>query len=271
MKTDPTGMQASLFPSAATAVVYEQPLNERMRNCLRLEHLFLGIEAGIRAGGEWEARDALARMLEICDFLSRTDIKGELSKELERDINIFNGLKNNPGVNPEMLDKTISSIGSVLGRLKASDYQPGQSLRNDELANQVRQRITIPGGTCSFDVPALHYWLNADPALRATHLNTWMKDLRVVERAAGIILNLVRESSNPRGVVAHGGFYQQQIEPSTPCTLVRVLMPPNAAVYPEISGGKHRFTVRFYTQKSTANRAAQAPEDVAFDLQCCGI
>jgi cell division protein ZapD len=147
MKTDPTGMQASLFPSAATAVVYEQPLNERMRNCLRLEHLFLGIEAGIRAGGEWEARDALARMLEICDFLSRTDIKGELSKELERDINIFNGLKNNPGVNPEMLDKTISSIGSVLGRLKASDYQPGQSLRNDELANQVRQRITIPGGT----------------------------------------------------------------------------------------------------------------------------
>ena len=48
-------------------------------------------------------------------------------------------------------------------------------------------------------------------------------------------------------------------------------MPSNAAVYPEISGGKHRFTVRFYSQKSTATRAAQAPEDVTFDLQCCGI
>lgn len=269
--SDYSGQQASLFPDAARSVVYEQPLNERMRNCLRLEHLFRGIEAGIQAGGEWEARDALARMLEICDFLSRTDVKGELSKELERDIGIFNGLRNNPGVNPVALDRTVQEIGGLLKRLKSSDYQPGQRLRNDELANQVRQRLAIPGGTCSFDVPALHYWLNADPALRASHLNDWMKDLRVVEMAARTILDLVRESATPRSALANAGFYQQQIEAGMPCTLVRVLMPPTAPVYPEISGGKHRFTVRFYAQKMTGVRASQVAEDIRFELQCCGI
>ena len=271
MSTDPSGKQASLFPDAALSVIYEQPLNERIRNCLRLEHLFLGIETGIQNGGEWEARDALARMLEVCDFLVRTDVKGELAKELERDIGIFNGLRNNPGVDPVALDQTIAMISNVLGQLKTPEYQPAYRLRNDELANQVRQRIAIPGGTCSFDVPALHFWLNSDPVMRTANLNTWMQDLRVVEKATATILKLIRDSSNPRMVTATAGFYQQQVDPGTQCQIVRVVMPSAAPVYPEISGGKHRFTVRFYGQKSTGTRASQVPDDIRFELQCCGI
>lgn len=270
-EAEPAGRQASLFPDADIAVVYEQPLNERIRNCLRLEHLFLGIDTSIRAGGPWNARDALARMLEVCDFLTRIDIKGELAKELERDIGVFNALRNNPDVNPEALDRTIARIGDVLTRLKHPDYQPGHRLRNDELANQVRQRIAIPGGTCSFDVPALHFWLSSDPATRTCNLDAWMEDLRVVEQATATILGLIRESSSPRRVTATAGFYQQQVEAGTQCQIVRVVMPADAAVYPEISGGKHRFTVRFYTQRSTRARATQSPDDVPFELQCCGI
>ncbi len=271
MSTDQSGKQASLFPDAEVSVIYEQPLNERIRNCLRLEHLFLGIESGIQSGSEWDARDALARMLEVCDFLVRSDIKGELIKELERDVAVLGGLRANPGVNPQALDQTLTSIGEILVRLKPSDYQPGAKLRNDELVNQVRQRINIPGGTCNFDVPALHFWLNAESTIRAKHLNSWMADLRVVEKAARTILGLIRESSHPRMVTAAGGLYQQQIESGTQCQIVRVVMPSNADVYPEISGGKHRFTVRFYTQMNTASRATQAEQDIRFELQCCGL
>ncbi|MEX2482348.1 MAG: cell division protein ZapD [Gammaproteobacteria bacterium] len=271
MGTDQTSRQASLFPTTDQSVVYEQPLNERIRNCLRLEHLFLGIETGIAAGGEWEARGALGRMLEVCDFLSRTDIKGELTKELERDIGVFNGLRDNPGVDPVALDKTVAMISDVLGQLKRPEYQPGSRLRSDELANQVRQRIAIPGGTCSFDVPALHFWLHSDPALRTANLNHWMQDLRTVEKATRTILKLIRDSTNPRMVTASAGFYQQHVEAGTPCQIVRVVVPSDLQTYPEISGGKHRFTVRFYVQKSTGTRAGQSPDDVRFELQCCGI
>lgn len=271
MSSEYAGMQASLFPDAELSVVYEQPLNERIRNCLRLEHLFVGIERGISAGGEWDARNALGRMLEICDFLSRSDIRGELSKELERQVVVLNALRDNPGVNTRTLAETVGAVDEIRAQLKAPDYLPGQTLRNDELASQVRQRIAIPGGTCSFDVPALHYWLNADPALRTAHLNDWMRDLRMIEKATTTILRLIRESGHPRMVTAHGGFYQQQIESNSPCQIVRVVMPSNSGVYPEISGGKHRFTVRFFAQKSTANRAIQFDEDIRFELQCCGL
>lgn len=271
MNTEQSGKQASLFPDAELSVVYEQPLNERVRNCLRLEHLFLGIEAGIQSGNEWNTRDALARMLEVCDFMVRTDIKGELIKELERNLSVLGALRDKPGVNPQALDKALDSINGILGKLKPPEHQPGAKLRNDELIGQVRQRINIPGGTCSFDVPALHFWLNLEPHRRAQQLNDWMQDLRVVEKAAGTVLALIRESSSPRMATATAGLYQQQIEAGTPCQIVRVVMPPNAGVFPEISGGKHRFTVRFYQQLETAERATQAAEDVRFELQCCGI
>lgn len=271
MSAEDSGRQASLFPEVGHAVVYEQPLNERIRNCLRLEHMFHAIDSGMRGGSAWDARSALGRMLEVSDFLTRTDIKGELIKELEREIATFNGLRGNPGVSPDALDKTVGMIGEVLTPLKSSDCQPGTALRNDELAGLVRQRITIPGGTCSFDVPAFHYWLNADPTLRNRQMHDWMEDLEVIETAARTILRLIRESSNPRRAMAEGGFYQQQVDASLPCQLVRVVMQPGARVFPEISGGKHRFTIRFYTQKDTGARPSQTPETVDFELQCCGI
>ena len=271
MKVEESGKQASLFPAGGHPVVYEQPLNERIRNCLRLAHLFTGIESDMHSGSAWNARGALIRMLEVSDFLVRTDIKGELIKELEREIATFNSLRNNPGVSPEALDETVQTINDVLSKLKAPDCQPGNILRNDELANQVRQRINIPGGTCSFDLPALHFWLNIQPDLRAEQLVEWMADLQIVDTATRTILSLIRGSSNPRIVTAGEGFYQQQIDPAVPCQIVRVVLSPDADIYPEISGGKHRFTIRFYSQRNTGSRAVQVADDIEFELHCCGI
>ncbi len=263
--------QPSLFPEAGASVIYEQPLNERIRNCLRLEHLFCGIDTGIEGGDHWSARNALGRILEVSDFLVRTDIKAELIKELEREISTFNSLRNNPSVNSSVLDKTIASMSEVLVQLKAPDCQPGARIRNDELANQVRQRISIPGGTCSFDVPSLHFWLNAQPSQRSSQMMMWMQDIRIVEKAIRLVLALIRESANPRIAVANAGFYQQQFESASQCQIVRVVMPCEAETFPEISGGKHRFTVRFYGQRHTSTRPAQVQEDVRFELACCGI
>ncbi len=271
MIAEDSGKQASLFPESGHAIAYEQPLNERIRNCLRLEHLFFGIEFGINGGSAWDARDALARMLEVSDYLIRTDIKAELIKELEREISTFNGLRNNPGVSPEALDITISTINDVLMKLKSPGCQPGNALRNDDLANQVRQRISIPGGTCNFDLPALHFWLNIEPRVRAEHMNAWMDDLQIIDTATRTILKLIRSSSNPRMVTAKEGFYQQQIDSASPCQIVRVVVDPSVDLFPEISGGKHRFTIRFYTQHGTSDRPVQVKSDTEFELHCCGI
>lgn len=263
--------QGTLFPDNLPPVIYEQPLNERIRNCLRLEHLFYGVEHGAIDGSEWSTRDALGRILEISDFLSRSDVKGDLIKELERQIAVFNTLKDNPSVNRKTLDKTLNSLSQSHSALKPSHYQPSALVRADELAKLVRQRLTIPGGACSFDVPALHFWLSGDSGSRGILLQKWLKDLRAIETATRNILRVIRQSSHPRLVRAGNGFYQEQISNENTYQIVRIIISRRAAVFPEISGGKHRFSVRFYEQLDTGTRPIQTDADIEFELHCCGV
>lgn len=271
MGSEDSGNQAGLFPDIGAPVVYEQPLNERIRNCLRLEHLFIGIKSNVTSVNVWNARTALTHMVEISDFLVRTDAKGELIKELERETATFQGLRSNPGVDVDALDKTVATIDNLLPRLKTPDCQPGDRLRKDDLANQVRQRINIPGGACSFDLPALHFWLSLEPEQRAEQMVKWMEDLKIIETATHTILGLIRGSSSPKMVTAKDGFYQQQIDSSVPCQIIRVVVGQAEEIYPKISAGKHRFTIRFYSQQKTDSRPVQVESDTNFELQCCGI
>jgi cell division protein ZapD len=69
--------------------------------------------------------------------------------------------------------------------------------------------------------------------------------------------------------VAPGGMFQYQIDRSMGCQLVRIAIPNGAAYYPEISGGQHRFTVRFLTWSGPEKRSVQVTENIGFDLTCC--
>lgn len=263
--------QATLFAAIEHALVYEQPLNERMRGLLRVETLFESIREGLERGEAWAARHALVAMIELSDQLTRVDIKGELIKEIERHANTLNGLRLNPGVNQKALEATISRLDPLLNLLKSNACQPGARLRHSELVTQFRQRLAIPGATCSFDIPGLHYWLNRDAAARDAQLQDWMRDMRIIEDATQTVLKLIRESALPRCVTAESGFYQQQLDPAAPCQLVRITVAAKDALYPEISGGKHRFAVRFFRHTDPNSRPQVVQETVCFDLHCCTL
>ena len=263
--------QSTLFPDLGPVTVYEQPLNERARSCLRLEHLFSALSKGLEGSSEWDSREALCSMIEIGDLLSRTDIKGELIKELERVHNKLNSLRANPAVDQQALEDAIAEVSPLIGTLKQSHCQPGATLRNDELVNQFRQRITIPGGTCCFDLPAFHSWLQQDPGIRADVLRRWGNDLQIVSAAVDKILSMVRSSSPGEMLVGENGFYQSKIETHYECQLIRIGLANDLGVFPEISGGKHRFTVRFMSQADTKLRPEQVKKDISFELQCCGL
>jgi cell division protein ZapD len=155
--------------------------------------------------------------------------------------------------------------------LKDQAYQAGQTLRQDELVSTIRQRIAIPGGTCNFDVPAYHYWLNQPAEQRIHHLNHWMEDLRLIHEGVIQVLKALRESTPAMKAVALGGSYQQSLEPGSSYQLLRILLPLESSLFPEISAGKHRFTLRFLEQPMTVTRPLQTERDVEFELQCCAL
>ncbi len=265
------GLQTKLFASANKCAVYEQPLNERMRNLLRLESVFESIRESLSRDQAWDARNALVSMIELCDQLARVDIKGELIKEIDRHSATLNALRLNPEVNQKTLESTMGRLEPLLSLLKSNACQPGARLRQSELVTQFKQRLAIPGATCSFDIPGLHYWLHREPARRDEQLQEWMQDIRIIEDAIQTVLRLTRESSLPRQVVAENGFYQQQLDAGASCQLIRVTMSEEDELYPEISGGKHRFSIRFFRHRDPNARPQIAQDTVWFELNCCTL
>lgn len=250
-------------------VVYEQPLSERIRAFLRLEHLFGRTEHLMATPDRWSSRAATETLIDVISVLSRSDLKKELIKELERHSTTLEGLARNPAVDPTRLHDVLAELREVLASLRGSEPIPGPDLRDNELLSTVRQRSSIPAGTCDFDLPSFHFWLQQSAERRSRDLGGWLDDLGCVRTATALCLRLIRDSAVATGETAVGGFFQRTLETSTPCQMIRVALAAGADCYPEISGGKHRFTVRFMRLDDPAERPVQTADDVPFRLLCC--
>lgn len=250
-------------------ITYEQPLNERVRTFLRLEHLFYIVNHHISRMNEWDNRTAISTLLSIVDLLSRSDIKADLIKELERHSSTLQALKDNPNVDHERLENILDNIVSILESLRDTSYQPGQNIRQDEFITSIKQRSTIPGGSCNFDLPNYHYWLHKPSEERLQDIRLWHDDLLILFDALKLALHMIRNSANPVRETAISGFYQKPMESNLTCQLIRVRLPADSDYFPEISGGKHRFTVRFMQQPATSTRPVQTDQNVNFELLCC--
>jgi cell division protein ZapD len=252
-------------------ITYEQPLNERVRTFLRLAFLFRRNEYNLSGSSEWDVRASLDTLLDITDLIGRTDIKSELAKELERHSSTLKSLQKNPGVDLERLEIILSDINQYLEALRDKNCQPGQTLRQDELVTAVKQRNAILGGSCNFDLPSYHHWLNCPIQELKQTIDDWQQDLRIIKKSVYLIINLIRNSSNPTIETAEKGFFQKSLEQYTGCQLIRITLPGDSSYYPEISAGKHRFTVRFMEQQDTSARPIQTDSDLEFKLHCCTL
>ena len=194
------------------SIFYEQPLNERMRSFLRLEHLFKQAAYTLRGYSIWDSRSTLTSITSILDLLSRNDLKTELLKELERQEKTLSALADLPGVDKEQLTNILKQIEISQQNILNLDGQLGQNIREHELLSSLRQRSSIVGGTCDFDIPYLHYWLQQPPEYRIEKLEYWLEMLEIISHPISLILDITRESSSPINTIAEAGFYQQNID-----------------------------------------------------------
>lgn len=252
-------------------IIYEQPLNERIRTFLRLEFLFSHIDRAIQGGSELAHRDAIGGLIKVLAVFERSDLKLEIIKELERLIAYLNGLENTPGVDKTALNQLLNELDQVLDSLHLNKSGIGQALRDNDFLYAIRQRSSIPGGTCEFDLPAYHFWLeHFDIAQQQQQLSLWLDEFASVRTAIDTTLRLIRSSTGFVDQQAFSGFYQHSLDSSQPTQLIRVRVTSNEDYFPEISGGKHRFTVRFM-QFDINNRSQQITDNVNFQLSCCVI
>src|SRR5690606_16795561 len=113
------------------------------------------------------------------------------------------------------LGNILDSLEKLRTRLDGSGAQVGRALKDNEFLAALRQRNTIPGGTCGFDLPSLQHWLSLPADERRSQLARWLQEVDALSRSLRLVLMLLRESSAPQAVRASGGVFQQSLESGT--------------------------------------------------------
>ena len=252
-------------------LAFEQPLNERIRTFLRIESLFNQFAFHVKHGSSWDNPVAIGVITDILSFTTRSDIKLEALKELERQHSRLERLSRRPQIDQVQLGTLLQSQSSLINELQSNTGQLGQSSQNVELLSAIRQKNSVPGPICDFDLPAYHYWLNRPESVRREHLLQWMEPFNILEKSVRMILEVLRNSTDDSEETAAGGFFQRTIDTNHAVQLLRISVLKMDNCYPEISAGKHRFSVRFLTNQNPAERPEQLTDDVSFRLRMCTV
>jgi len=257
-------------PSAEHGLTaFEQPLTERMRTFLKVEFLYQQTLFHVDEPTEFSSRAAVTALLEILTILGRGDVRTDVTKELERHSELLGRYRSQPGVDPARLTGLMENIDDLRQRLSEAGRELVNPLKECDFLTTIRHRSTIPGGTCMFDLPDYGYWLHLPAAERHRQLEDWTNHLRPICDAVAEVLWLTREATEATEQVAPAGLFHHGFDRTEHASLVRVLLPANGGIFPEISAGQHRFTIHFVRWRGVDSRPVQVNQDVRFQLGLC--
>jgi cell division protein ZapD len=249
-------------------ILYEHPFNERIRTYLRLEHLYARLDVLSARDTPIDHHYALATLFEIMDVAGRAELKTDVLKDLDKQKNALMSFRNNPAIDEVTLNQVIADLDAAFMGLSQTPGRVGGVLGENDWLMSVRSRVSIPGGTCSFDLPTYFAWQHLLAEVRQKDLQPWMTALRPMQRAVTLLLRLVRDSGASQKMVATAGNFQQYIPQGKPYQLVRVLINESLGVVPEMSVNRLLVTARFVNY-SVNERPQQTANDVAFELTLC--
>ena len=142
-----------------------------------------------------------------------------------------------------------------------------QILRDNEWLQLIRNRQRLPGGTCEFDLPQLHYWLSQPAEIRRQELQSLAQTLLPITNAAQLILDHLRAQTIISDAVAEHGTMQIPTSGS-PYQLARIWMPQDSQCIPDMSANRHTLWLRFSTPDAK-HRLHAVHETLSFRLGLC--
>jgi cell division protein ZapD len=250
-------------------IVYEYPFNERARTYLRLEHLFERLGVLLARESALDHHFAFATVFEIIEVGSRSDLKSEVLKDLEKHKQLFNGYRGNPAIAETALDEVIGQLEHAFAGLNSQTGKAGIALNDNEWVVSVRSRIGIPAGTCEFDLPAYYHWQHQSVDKRRSDLTRWASTLWPLAQSVNLLLKLLRDTGAPQKVMASGGQYQQTLPQGRSFQLLRLRIDPDMGLIPEISGNRLMVSVRLLRDAGEDKLPIVSGEDASFELTLC--
>lgn len=249
-------------------ILYEYPFNERTRTYLRLEQLLRRLALLVARTQAVDHHYAIQTLFELMEVASRSDLKAELMKDIERHKQLLNGYRDNPAISEQALDRFIAQLDACFAALDADTGRVGRGLQANDWLMSIRNRMGIPGGTCEFDLPAYHEWLHRPAEARQQDLAKWSGEFTGLGDALTRLLKLLRDSGISQKVMAMGGQYQQSLPPGRGFQLLRLRLAPQPGLVPEISGNRLLFSVRLM-QRDDDGRLQPCAADHPIEVSLC--
>jgi cell division protein ZapD len=249
-------------------ILYEYPFNETVRTLLRLEHLLARFAPLLSRDTALDHHHALATLFEVMDLTSRADLKVDLLQELDRQRLLLSGYRGNPAIAEGALEGAIRRVELAHQRLGQMAGKAGQALTGNDWLMSVRSRISIPGGTCAFDLPGYHAWQQDSPERRRADLHRWLTTLDPLAQALTVCLGLLRESASSQVIEVRGGQFQMSLSGPRPHQLARLQLPRSLGLVPEISGNRLLLAVRLLRPDEDL-RLKPTTEDLSLELTLC--
>ncbi|RUO80068.1 cell division protein ZapD [Idiomarina tyrosinivorans] len=252
--------QASLFEQP---ILYEFPLQEKVRNYLRLEQLSARLKqcCDVQGGDSFHYFTVLFNLLELVE---RSDCRNDLIKDLERRLAAAEQWQSHPGVDKVALAATVKDIQQLLQALQDS-VKATLALKSDKFLASLRQRFSMPGITAYFDLPQLNYWCAQPHTVKVKQRQQWAQAFEPLQQAVMMALKFLRENAELAPLTAVNGLIQGSGEG---LILLRIEVPATVSAYPVVSGHKQRYTIRFINADSNANSSSY-PHTVECRVATC--
>lgn len=232
-----------------------------MRTWLRIEFLIQQLTVNLPIVDHAGALHFFRNVSELLDVFERGEVRTELLKELDRQQRKLQTWIGVPGVDQSRIEALIQQLKAA-GSVLISAPRIGQFLREDRLIALVRQRLSIPAAVAALIY--LHCTFGCIYLRRsATTVETWIASLNPLTQALTMVLDLIRQSAPFRKQTSLNGFYQDN---GGDADLLRLNLSLDSQLYPQISGHKSRFAIRFMPLDS---ENGQVPERLDFELACC--
>ena len=110
-------------------ILYEYPFNERIRTYLRLHQLFNRLSQLTQRVESIDHHFALTTLFEIMEVGSRSELKSDVLKDLERQKQLYGSYRGNPAISEKALDQLISQLDELFDTLNQVNGKIGQRKR----------------------------------------------------------------------------------------------------------------------------------------------
>jgi len=254
-------------------IAFEFPLNERIRRLLRIEEIYQKFEHQLKNTHDYFEFGCFNTLFEIVQLVSRSDLKIDFLQELERQEKKQSTLQSDQALKEEQLDlkKIISMIQVARKKLENIDVKPGFNFNNNLFLEEVKKRITSPGGLLDVDFPNFHNWtIQKTRKSKLEDFKSWSEPLMVFKDSASVLLIILRNQCHLELLKVKEGKHQKTIDPLKTFDLIRLEIAENLDVYPEISANKYTVNI-FFKELSKELRKEAVKSNLEFKYSICWL